>query len=392
MTKPTRKRGNGQGSVRKLPSGRFRWEIMIEGTRRSGMADSKSMAQQALAQLVADATRGGVVDPSAETLTEYLTRWLASKEKARAVRTHEIQDGHLRRYITPSIGSRRLQKLTPADLRRLFDHLNREELGASSQRQVHQFLISALGDAFRLELVTRNVAEIVKPAPLRGKERKELPAYTAEEAALFLAAAREDWRGAFFVFALSTGMRRGEVAGLRWQDVSLERGTAEVTEIVAAASTGPIVTTPKTKGSRRTVYLSPDTVALLREVQTDQAVQRAALAGPVAGHAKGYQRKRVWADSGRVFVNSFGATLDPHNLKRDMERICDAAGVRHLPIHGLRHTYASLSLRRGIPVEVVSKQLGHASVAFTLTQYRTVFQSEREGWALNFSELLEGKK
>ncbi|UQN04827.1 site-specific integrase [Deinococcus sp. QL22] len=187
-------------------------------------------------------------------------------------------------------------------------------------------------------------------------------------------------------------MRRGEVAGLRWQDVDLARGTAEVTEIVAAASKGPIVTTPKTKGSQRTVYLSPDTVTLLREVQADQAVQREALAGSVKGHPKGYERKRVWRERGRIFTNSYGATLDPNNLKRDMEQICDRAGIRHLPIHGLRHTYASLTLRRGIPVEVVSKQLGHASVAFTLTQYRTVFQSEREGWALNLSDLLERKK
>ncbi|UQN04828.1 hypothetical protein [Deinococcus sp. QL22] len=108
------------------------------------------------------------------------------------MRTYEIQADHLKRFISPTIGTKRLQKLVPADLRRLFDHLNKEDLGASSQRQVHQFLISALGDAFRLELVTRNVAEIVKPAPLRGKERKGLPTFTPEEAAQFLAAAKED--------------------------------------------------------------------------------------------------------------------------------------------------------------------------------------------------------
>jgi len=96
-------------------------------------------------------------------------------------------------------------------------------------------------------------------------------------------------------------------------------------------------------------------------------------------------------DSGRVFVNEFGATLDPHNLRCDMLRICEAAGVRPLPIHGLRHTYASLSLRRGVPVEVASEQLGHASVAFTLTQYRTVFVSERQSCALNMSDLLAAK-
>ncbi|CAM3629729.1 Tyr recombinase domain-containing protein [Deinococcus saxicola] len=89
-----------------------------------------------------------------------------------------------------------------------------------------------------------------------------------------------------------------------------------------------------------------------------------------------------------MFVNSYGDTLAPGNLKRDMARICAAAGVRELPIHGLRHTYASLSGAAGVPVEVVSKQLGHASPAFTLAQYRTVFVTEREKWALNLSDLV----
>jgi len=130
------------------------------------------------------------------------------------------------------------------------------------------------------------------------------------------------------------------VAGLRWQDVNLEAGIAEVVEVVAASDDGPVVTTPKTGNSHRTVYLSPDTVQLLCE-------ERACiLSAPVRGHASGYQRKRAWVDSGRVFVDEFGATLDPHNLRRDILRICEAAGVCPLPIHGLRHTYASLSLRR----------------------------------------------
>jgi integrase len=157
---------------------------------------------------------------------------------------------------------------------------------------------------------------------------------------------------------------------------------------VAGGLDGVIVTTPKTGNSRRTVYLCPDSVTLLHGVRAAQAAQRAALLGSVRGHAKGYERKRPWAESGRVFVNSYGATLSPGNLKRDMQRICAAAGVRELSIHGLRHTYASLALRGGVPVEVVSKQLGHASPASTLTQYRTVFTSKREKWALNLSQLV----
>ncbi|AZI42126.1 hypothetical protein EHF33_04680 [Deinococcus psychrotolerans] len=96
-----------------------------------------------------------------------------------------------------------------------------------------------------------------------------------------------------------------------------------------------------------------------------------------------------WQPSGQVFTNIHGGTPVPNNLRRDMARICTAAGIRTLSIHGLRHTYASLSLRHGVPAEVVSKQLGHATVAFTLSIYRTVYQSEKAAWAVNLNDWLE---
>ncbi|GAA4002961.1 site-specific integrase [Deinococcus rubellus] len=371
------KRGNGQGSVRKLPSGRFRWELMIEGRRFSGMAASKTLAQQALAGLIADATRGGIADPSTVTVTEYLTQWLEGRKTSRAYRTHEVQERALRLYIRPAIGEKRLQKLSPADLRALFDSLNKKDLGAASQRQVHQLLLTSLKHALQLEIVTRNVAEIVRPNPPRKRESEELAAFTPNEAASFLAACRADPHGAWFEFALGTGMRRGEVCGLKWADLNLKAKTVAVRETISDTGGTIRISAPKTVNSRRTVHLSGETLELLSRHRERQAMTAEAIEG--------------WADSGRIFTNLHGGTLRPNNLRRDMTRLCEAAGVRFLPIHGLRHTYASLSLQRGIPVEVVSKQLGHSTVAFTLSQYRTVYQGEREGWALGLGDMLEGK-
>lgn len=374
--------------MRRLPSGNIRWEKMVDGKRFSGTCRTVTEARTAQSLIVADASRGGVVDPSTVTVTEYLEGWLDGKRPSRAQRTNSIQAAHLRTHITPLIGDLRLQKLAPAHLKKLFDHLTRSGLGASSQRQVHQMLVTALGDAYRLELVARNVAQVVKPTPKRGQEEKALPAFTAAEASAFVNVARQEIRGPVFIFALSTGMRRGELCGLRWTDVDLERAVAQVTEVVAHDEGETIVTTPKTGNSRRTVHLAPSAVQLLRDVQAEQARLKSIFDQPVKGHTREYTRKRPWVDSGRVFTNSFGATLDPHNLRRDMQRLCELAGVRTISIHGLRHTYASLSLMRGVPIEVVSKQLGHASVAFTLSQYRWVYREERERWALGIDELV----
>jgi len=133
-----------------------------------------------------------------------------------------------------------------------------------------------------------------------------------------------------------------------------------------------IVSAPKTANSERTVHLSPEGMQYWER----QVHQRKMLKGR-------------WRESGRVFTNIYSGTLLPNKMKRDMVRICKTASVRTLPVHGLHHTYASLSLWRGIPAEVVSKQLGHASVAFTLRQYRTVYVGEREAWVLNLSDLLK---
>lgn len=384
--------------LRRLPSGKVRWEKMVDGRRFSGSAPTVKEALAQQAQMLADATRGGVVDPSQITVGEYLEGWLAGRRAGRAQRTHEIQEAMIRLHIGPGLGKKKLQKLTPAELRRFFDALNTERLdgdtvrrplGRSSQRLIHQLLHQALKDALEVELVTRNIAAFVKPQPPREREDEDLAAFTPQEAAKFLRAARQDHWGAIFEFALSTGLRRGELCGLRWADVDWEGRTLSIREnVVDKRKSGELVSTPKTRGSRRKVHLSPAALELLRAVQVRQAEQQAAYALPVRGHPAGYVRARPWVESGRVFVNSHGATLAPDNLRRDMLRICAAAGVRALPIHGLRHTYASLSLMRGVPVEVVSKQLGHSSVAFTLSLYRTVYKGEREAWAMGVDDLV----
>lgn len=360
--------------MRYLPSGNIRWEKMVDGRRFSGTARNITEARNAQSLIVADAQRGGLVDPSAVTVNEYLTQWLEGKKKTRSTRSGELQAGLLKRYISEPLGDIRLQKLTPSHLLRLFAGLTARNLGASTQRQVHQFLHHALGDALRAELVPRNVADLVRPTPPKQEDDGALDAYTPEEAAAFLAACRADHRGAVFEFALGTGMRRGEFCGLRWIDIDWEKGTAQVQETVSDASGKARTGSPKTAGSRRTVYLSQSLLALLASEQGRQAELRV-IHGP------------KWQESGRVFVNSLGGTLLPNNLKRDMQRIYTAAGVRHLHIHGLRDTYASLAARQGVPIEVISKQLGHASVAFTLNVYRTVFQDERKRWALNVDDL-----
>lgn len=392
------KRGNGQGSIRQLPSKKWRYEIMLEGRRFSGTTASKTAAQQELAKLIADTQRGGIADPSTVTVGDYLDTWLESKRSSRSETSHNIQAKLLKSYIRPAIGDKRLQKFAPAELRRFYGGLRSLKddtpLGAASQRQIHQFLKQAFQDALRDEIITRNVCDIVQPSPPRRElddSGEEVDAYTPQEAQAFIAAAEADQRAWWAAFALATGMRRGEICGLRWVDIDWEKGTAVIRENIVEDAGKNRVSTPKTAGSRRTVYLSAYALRLLQQQrQHQQHMATVLVAGKMAGHAT--ERKRLWQDSGRVWTDSTGGTMHPGNLRRSMEHTYTTAGIRHLRIHGLRDTYASLALMAGVPLEVVSRQLGHSDPGFTLRVYRTVFADERARWALDVGDMLAPKK
>ena len=135
----------------------------------------------------------------------------------------------------------------------------------------------------------------------------------------------------------------------------------------------------KTVNSRRSLQLSPDVIALLSTHREKQLEQREFMGTD-------------WQDSGLVFTTTLGTPHDPHNIRRSFTRITkpliEAGTVRPIRIHDLRHTYASLALRRGIPVEVVSQRLGHAQVSITLDTYRHLYQAEKQAAALNLTDLL----
>lgn len=361
-------RGNGQGSIRQLPSGKWRWEVGVNGERFSGTSKNRTDAQKAINRCIADAERGVFVRDSKLAVGDYLTQWLEEKRPNRSPKSHEIQADLLRLHIVPIIGAKRLQKLRPDDLKALYASMTQKDLSASSQGQVHRFLRHAFREAVEQDLITKNLTDTIKPTQ-RQTEKPELPAYTPDEAKRFVDACREDLRGAWLEFAISTGMRRGEICGLQWADVDFTARTIKIQRSVSENRGKLSIGTPKTANSIRTIYLSNRVIEIIKT-------------------QKAMYDDHGW-NSGFIFPDTKGNVMRPDNIRRIMKRICEAAKVRAIRIHGLRHTYASLSLRSGTPVEVVSQQLGHSTVAFTLECYRTVYQSEHLHWAKDIDDLTQ---
>jgi integrase len=222
---------------------------------------------------------------------------------------------------------------------------------------VHSVLKSALEHAVREEEIPRNVARNVRMGTPRPRRFEPL---TAEEARAFLAATDGHRLSALFERALRTGLRKGELLGLRWEDLDLASGTASIRRTLQRTRTGGLTTLPtKTVSSERRIALPTECVRSLKHHRERQDRER-----EVAGGA--------WKGSGFVFTAPEGSAIDPSNLTRLFAALCRAAGLRRIRFHDLRHTAATLLLEQGVELVVIKELLGHAHIGVTATVYAHV--------------------
>ncbi len=210
-----------------------------------------------------------------------------------------------------------------------------------------------------------------KPMKGRGPAFDSRKAWTPEELRAFHAVAQHDRWGIMLLFLVYTGMRRSEACGLHWDEVDLHEGTVDIVEGLVKVSGGKTTfETPKSEASARALPLSQEALECLRERRRQQALDRA-------------RRGDAWVDSGLVFTYSKGTKVHPDNLKREMARLCEKAGVRRIAIHTLRDTFATLlAQQKDVSLEVISGYLGHVDPAVTLHRYRQVQQEEMRKIAL----------
>ena len=193
----------------------------------------------------------------------------------------------------------------------------------------------------------------------------------------FMVASAGDGYAPIWVFALATGMRRGELFGLRWQDTDLVKGRLHVHQGLVEIGSELRFQEPKTKGGRRVVPLPPECIPLLEEHRARQLEQRRVL-GP------------AWRDHDLVFTIGDGGPIAPRNLIRRFKGLCQAAGLPPITFHGVRHAHATQLLRDGIAAKVVSERLGHASIAITLDTYSHVLPDMQATAVAAISEALFG--
>ncbi|MDQ6853872.1 MAG: site-specific integrase [Actinomycetota bacterium] len=289
------------------------------------------------------------------TTADFFEEWLLSI-------SHSVKPSTLRRYqeyvrlhATPAFGEVRLGCLSPADLELLYASKIRDGLSPTSVLHLHSALHRALAHAQRRGLVRTNVAKLVDaPKP----QRREMQSLSPEQARRFLSVVREDRLEALYVLAITTGMRQGELLGLRWRDVDLEGSSLRVTgSIQYVRGQGLRVSSPKTRRSRRQVMLSSLAVDALEQRRDTQKEERA-------------RESENWVDGDFVFTSRNGKPIYATNIvNRAFPKLLGDAGLPRIRFHDLRHTAATLLLGQGVHPKIVSEMLGHTSIGITLDLY-----------------------
>ncbi len=329
--------------------------------RRGGFA-TKAAAEQELTSRKRERDLGTWTDARGITVGSYLSGWLDRKVSAAELRptTSRSYRQHLDGYLLPHLGRLPLGDLRVHHVDTLLDGIrtanatSSRPVGPATQRRIVATLRSALNDAVGDRLLSWNPASHAKIAKAT---RPKVHPWSAAEVGAFLDSVAGERDAALWHLAAFSGLRRGELCGLRWSDVELEAARLMVREAAAQVGHEVAYGPPKTaSGDHRVVSLDTVTVAVLRSHKAATAAERL-LWGP------------AYTDSGRVFAREDGAALHPESVTRRFGQLVTAAGLRRVRLHDLRHGYASLAMAAGVPLPIVSKLLGHSSVAITSDTY-----------------------
>ena len=357
-----------KGHIRERSPGH--WAIILDvpgddGNRRRkwhSFKGSKREAQAECARLITEMKAGAYVEQHRQTLNDFLDHWERDWAATNvSPKTNERYSELLRTHVRPHIGAKPIQSIRVEDLNRLYSDLH-QKIAPRTVKHIHRLLHRVLGHATKWGTLKRNVVALVDAPKVQATEA---PALQLAEIPKMFAGLRDRILFPIAVVALGTGMRRGELCALRWQDVDLDVGTLRVEQsLEQTRKVGLRFKAPKSARGRRTISLSPAVVAELRRHWMAQQEQRLTLG---LGKAP---------PDALVFATWDGNPRQALGLTKDFSQAMEAIGLPHVTLHSLRHTHASQLITSGMDILTVSRRLGHSSPAITLTVYGHLLSPE----------------
>ncbi|MFD1335723.1 tyrosine-type recombinase/integrase [Oceanobacillus iheyensis] len=336
---------------------------------------TKKEAEAAMVEAKDAMNKGSYVEPSKTSYGEFMITWLEDKRTSVKESTYLTYKNLVNNHILPSLGNIQLGKITPRDIQSLYNSIKIDEkLSSENLRKVHTVINDSLNKAAKWSMILQNPAQLVD-APKVIK--KEVEVWDQDDIKKFLKVAKGSRYFNAFLLALTTGMRQGEILGLRWKDVDEENQTLSIVQTLSHKGQQLSVGAKSVAGNRR-ISIDENTLKELIKVKTTQKKEMI-MNRPVYNE-----------DNDLVIRTNTGAPLSPRNLLRSFYSCIEKAGVKNIRFHDLRHTHASLLLKQGVNPKIVSERLGHANVRITLDTYSHLLPNLQKETANEFGKLFYG--
>ncbi len=378
-----KRRANGEGNIRKRKDGRWEGRYTAGTSPETGkqifknvLGKTQAEVKEKLKKALADSQRLDLAKQGKYTVGTWMEIWFENVVKIKVrPSSHQTYKGYIDNHIKPSIGKIPLEKLTPMELQKFYRKLltkGRVErieskdqpkgLSAKTVRNINQVISSAMDFAIAQRIISENPCKAVALPKIEHKEMQTIP---AEQLQAFLTEAKATGVYEMYYIELATGLRRGELLGLKWEDTDMQQGIIRVRRQVARID-GKIVEAPlKTKNSYRTVTISPQAIEVLKQ-------------------------QKAKANDQYVFPSPNGGPISPDSVNNMLKRVLKRAGIPKVRFHDLRHTFATLALQNGVDIKTVSGMLGHFSAGFTLDTYAHVTTSAQKEAAETIGNILAG--
>lgn len=369
-----RRRGNHEGSLY-FHKTRRRWcaQVSLDGKRLTKYGKTQKECRDWMKEMLSKIEGGLTFDGTRITAGNFIDTWLEGKEISRRSKTVLQYRQIAKQHIVPVLGHLRLQDVTPSHIKQLYALKREEGRGARTIQLIHAVLYNVLKQAVRERTLVHNPMDAVERPKV---EQKEMQTLNEEQSRQFLIAASGSAYEMIYYLALVTGMREGELLGLKWADIAWDKGILFIQrQLQEIPGRGYVFIPPKTRSGRRHIRLGQATIRRLRDHQRQQEAMKVEIA-------------EKWQDKDLVFPTSLGTPLDHKRLTTEFKRILKRAGLPMIRFHDLRHTSISSLLDMGMPINVVQRRAGHSKASTTVNIYgHAVDESEKET-AEKFEELI----
>jgi integrase len=369
-----KKRGNNEGTVYKRSDGRWCAQVSLSGKRITKYAKTQRECHDFVREITNKIEHGMSFDATQLTLERYMESWLTGKDLSIRQNTARNYRRYAELDILPVIGKMRLQNIQPAHIRQLYLRMQAEGKGSRTIQVVHATLHCALKQSVKDRLIGYNPMDAVERPKV---ETKEFHIFTESQARTFLEAARGHPYEALFYLALTTGLRKGELLGLMWEDVDWDKGTLRIERQVQQAYSSSAVLVPtKTRSGRRQIKLGKIGLAMLGAHCQRQEAQKT-----LAGIS--------WKENGMIFTTSIGTYASQSKVSKEFKQILSENSLPDIRFHDLRHTSISLLLDMGTPVNTVQHRAGHSKASVTTDIYGHVMAHSQDAAAENIEQIVK---